>query len=109
MAQMSDASTADQKHDAPNLRLPPAQFFHEPSTGPAAMYPTTGPPRRQIAMPQAAPQQDDIAKVPPRPVPSRSANSNSSIQEKKMHQTSTRIMRTNPDGRPFANVSDHTP
>lgn len=30
-------------------------------------------------------------------------------QEKKMHQTSTRIMRTNPDGRPFASVSDPLP
>ena len=38
--------------------------------------------------------------------PETARNENDST-EKKMHQTSTRIMRTNPDGRPFANVCQY--
>lgn len=87
-------STIGSKQGPPPI-LPGAEYFHEPASNVDRVTSETAPTRT-----------NSMSAVPlvTRPDPMPATKSYNAGQEKKMHQTSTRIMRTNPDGRPFAKV-----
>lgn len=90
-----EADALVETSQSPPPILPAAQFFHEPKS-PLGRASAEVSPIRSYSLPVVP----HVARPDPMPI----AKSYNAGQEKKMHQTSTRIMRTNPDGRPFAKV-----
>jgi hypothetical protein len=84
--------------------IPSATYFYEPDLdaedlkGKKSQFSTPQRVATPVAVSPVAPAVSDVPEAIPPQIPP------GAVKEKKMHQSSTRIMKVTPDGRPFATV-----